>query len=101
MVKTAFAASTLKSFIDRIERLDGERASISEDITAVFSEAKGSGFDTKVMRKVIALRKMDAADRQEMGAILDLYLDAMGMNGLPLGDYAEKMQADQAAQAAA
>lgn len=73
------AQDQLRSLVERIERLLEERQTISDDITDVYAEAKGSGFDTKVLRKVIALRKQDAAERQEQGAILDLYLRAMGM----------------------
>lgn len=56
-----------------------EKKALADDITEVFSEAKGSGFDTKVMRQVIKLRKMESADRQEAEAMLDLYLSALGM----------------------
>jgi uncharacterized protein (UPF0335 family) len=73
------AAGQLKSFIERIERLDEEKKGIADDIRDVFAEAKGQGFDTKVMRKVIALRKKDAAERQEEEALLDLYMHALGM----------------------
>ncbi|HEY4123715.1 MAG TPA: GapR family DNA-binding domain-containing protein, partial [Rhizomicrobium sp.] len=66
-------------FIERIERLEEERAALSADIKEVYSEAKGTGFDTKAMRAVIRLRKLDTADRQEQEAILDLYLSALGM----------------------
>ena len=72
------AASRLKSFIERIERLEEEKAGIAGDIREVYSEAKGEGFDSKVMRQVIRLRKMDRNDRQEQEALLDLYLQALG-----------------------
>jgi uncharacterized protein (UPF0335 family) len=89
MSKTGFAKDHLNSFIQRIERLEEEKAALAADIREVYSEAKGSGFDPKIMRKVIALRKMDAADRQEMEAILDLYKSALGMLGdTPLGEAA-------------
>jgi uncharacterized protein (UPF0335 family) len=71
--------SHLKSFINRIERLNEEREALSADIREVFSEAKGTGFDTKIMRQVIRLRKLDKADFQEQEAVLDLYLTEMGM----------------------
>ena len=74
-----FAKDQLRSFIERIERLEEERAAIGADIREVYSEAKGTGFDTKVMRQVVRLRKLDTADRQEQQAILDLYLSALGM----------------------
>ena len=73
------AAGQLKSFIERIERLEEEKKSFADDIRDVFAEAKGSGFDTKVMRQVIRLRKKDKNERQEEEAILDLYLHALGM----------------------
>jgi uncharacterized protein (UPF0335 family) len=79
MSKTGFAKDQLRSFIERIERLEEERAALSADIKEVYSEAKGTGFDTKAMRAVIRLRKLDTADRQEQEAILDLYLSALGM----------------------
>ncbi len=74
------AAEQLKSFIERIERLEEEKKATAEDIKDVYSEAKGTGFDTKIIRKVISLRKKDAAERQEEEAILDLYLAALGMS---------------------
>lgn len=73
------AAGQLRSFIERVERLEEEKKGIAEDIRDVFAEAKGSGFDTKIMRQVIRLRKQDANERQEQEAILDLYLHALGM----------------------
>ncbi len=79
MSKSGFAKEQLKSFIDRIERLEEERAALSADIREVYSEAKGTGFDTKIMRQIIRLRKMDKADYQEQEALLDLYKRAMDM----------------------
>ena len=80
MVETGgVAGAQLRSFIERIERLEEEKKTISDDIRDVFAEAKGNGFDTKVMRQVIRIRKKDAAERQEEEAILDLYLHALGM----------------------
>jgi len=75
----AFAKDQLRSFVERIERLEEEKAALSADIREIYSEAKGTGFDTKVMRQVVRLRKLDRADRQEQEAILDLYLGALGM----------------------
>jgi uncharacterized protein (UPF0335 family) len=77
--KTAFAKDHLKSFIQRIERLEEERSALTADIREVYSEAKGQGFDTKIMRQVIRMRKLDTADLQEQEAVLDLYLSALGM----------------------
>ena len=75
----AFAKDQLKSVVERIERLEEEKAALTEDIREVYSEAKGNGFDTKIIRQVVRLRKIDRADRQEQEAILDLYLSALGM----------------------
>lgn len=73
------AAGQLRSLIERIERLEEEKKGISDDIRDVFAEAKGQGFDTKVMRRILKLRKQGKAERQEEEAILDLYLQALGM----------------------
>jgi uncharacterized protein (UPF0335 family) len=73
------AADQLKSFIERIERLEEEKAGIAGDIKEIYAEAKGNGFDTKVLRKIIALRKRDYAERKEEEAILELYMQALGM----------------------
>lgn len=75
----AFAKDQLKSLVERVERLEEEKAALSADIREVYSEAKGVGFDTKILRQVVRLRKLDRADRQEQEAILDLYLAALGM----------------------
>jgi uncharacterized protein (UPF0335 family) len=79
MAKSGFAAGQLRSLIERIERLEEEKAALTSDIREVYSEAKGNGFDTKIMRQVVRMRKLDKADRQEMEAVLDLYLSALGM----------------------
>ncbi len=79
MAKTGFAKEHLKSFIERIERLEEEKAALTADIREVYAEAKAHGFDTKIMRQVVRLRKLDRADRQEQQAMLDLYLGALGM----------------------
>ena len=80
------ASRQLKSFVERIERLEEEKKGIADDIRDVFAEAKGQGFDTKVMRQVIRLRKKDVAERQEEEALLDLYLHALGMIGPATGE---------------
>lgn len=72
------AQGQLKSIIERIERLEQEKSEIAEQIKEVFSEAKGNGFDVKVLRTVVRIRKQDRAKRLEEEAILDLYLSAMG-----------------------
>jgi uncharacterized protein (UPF0335 family) len=79
MAKSGFAKEHLRSFIERVERLEEERAALSADIREVYSEAKGEGFDTKIMRYVVRLRKLDKADFQEREAILELYKRAMNM----------------------
>ena len=73
------AADQLKAFIERIERLEEEKAGIASDIKDVYAEAKGTGFDTKAIRKIISIRKKDHAERQEEEAVLELYMQALGM----------------------
>lgn len=73
------ARDQLRSFIERIERLEEEKKSIADDIKDVYAEAKGNGFDTKVLRKVVTIRKQDQNERMEQEAVLDLYLHALGM----------------------
>jgi len=72
------AQTRLKTIIERIERLEEEKAGIANDIKEVFAEAKGEGFDVKILRKVVRLRKQDKAKRQEEEALIDLYLSAIG-----------------------
>ena len=72
------AAGQLKSIIERVERLEQEKSEIAEQIKEVFAEAKGNGFDVKILRKVIRIRKQDRAKRQEEDAIMDLYMVAIG-----------------------
>jgi uncharacterized protein (UPF0335 family) len=79
MAKTSFAKDQLKTLIERIERLEEEKAALANDIKEVYAEAKGNGFDTKASRKVIRIRKMDSSEREEQDAILELYLSAIGM----------------------
>ena len=73
----------LRSFIARIERLEEEKATIGDDIKDVYGEAKATGFDSKILKKVIAIRKQDKDERMEQEAILDTYLQALGMIELP------------------
>lgn len=75
---TTVAADRLRSFIERIERLDEEKAAIMADQKEIYAEAKGEGYDSKILRQVVRIRKMDRADRQEQEALLDLYLTALG-----------------------
>jgi len=73
------AGDQLRTIVERIERLEEEKQAIADDIKEVYAEAKANGFDTKILRKVISLRKVEAAERQEQEAILDLYMAALGM----------------------
>lgn len=73
-------ASELRAFIERAERMAAERAEIAEQEKEIFSEAKARGYDIKVMKKVIALRKRNADDVAEEGAVMEMYLDALGMS---------------------
>jgi uncharacterized protein (UPF0335 family) len=73
------ARDQLKSIVERIERLEEEKQALADDIKEVYGEAKGNGFDTKTLRAVIKLRKQDTAERQEAEALLDLYMQALGM----------------------
>ena len=75
------AADQLRAFIERIERLEEEKKVISDDIKDVYAEAKGTGFDAKILRKLISLRKKQPQEREEEEAILDLYMQALGMIG--------------------
>ena len=77
-VLTATAQGRLRTIIERIERLEEDKAAIMADIKEVFAVAKGEGYDVKTLRKVVRIRKQDKAKRQEEEAILDLYLSAMG-----------------------
>ena len=77
-VLNSTAQGQLKSIIERIERLEQEKAEVAEQIKEVFAEAKGNGFDVKTLRKVVRIRKQDRAKRQEEEALLDLYLSAIG-----------------------
>jgi uncharacterized protein (UPF0335 family) len=77
--KSNFAEGQLKALVERIERLEEEKKTIAADIKEVYAEAKGNGFDIKILRKVISLRKKDPSDRMEEEALLDVYLAALGM----------------------
>ena len=77
-VLNSAAQGRLKTLVERIERLEEDRAAVSGDLKEVYLEAKGEGFDAKILRKVVRLRKQDKAKRQEEDALLDLYLSAIG-----------------------
>ena len=76
---TRFAKDQLKSIIERIERLEEEKKTISDDIRDVYAESKGNGFDVKALRTIIRLRKQDPNERQEQETILETYMQALGM----------------------
>jgi uncharacterized protein (UPF0335 family) len=73
------AGDRLKSFIERVERLETEKQALTDDIKEVYGEAKSSGFDTKIVRQIVRLRKMEAHDREEQQQLLEQYLSAIGM----------------------
>lgn len=73
-------ADEIRSFVERVERLEGEKKAIAEDIKEVYGEAKSRGFDAPVLRRIVAIRKMDAAKRKEFEAVLDLYMSALGID---------------------
>lgn len=76
---TQVAREQLQAIIERIERLEGEKKATSDDIRDVYTEAKGVGFDTKALRAIVRLRKMDTDERREQEAVLDTYKHALGM----------------------
>jgi len=76
---TRFAKDQLKAFVERIERLEGEKKATSDDIRDVYAEAKGTGFDTKALRTIVRLRKLNTDERREQQEVLDTYLHALGM----------------------
>ena len=77
------AADQLRQFIERVESLEEEKKGIGNDIRDVYAEAKGQGYDAKIMRQIVKLRKMQPHDRQEMEALLDTYKAALGMGDGP------------------
>jgi uncharacterized protein (UPF0335 family) len=85
--KPTIAHDQLRSVIERIERLEEEKSAIGGDIREVYSEAKSQGFDTKALRKIVALRKKDLQQRQEEEAILETYMAALGMLSAPVAAY--------------
>lgn len=76
-------AEQLKAYVERVERLEEEKAAIAADVREVYAEAKANGFDVKIMRQVVRLRKLDSQDRTEQEALLDLYKRALGMGDGP------------------
>lgn len=89
------AGDQLRSFIERIERLEEEKRSLASDIKEVYDEAKGNGFDTKIMRQIVKERRMDKDDLDEQETLLDIYRKALGgWEGTPLGDAAMREAAE-------
>lgn len=80
------AQDQIRAFIERIERMEEEKRAIADDIKEIYAEAKGNGFDTKVLRKIIVLRRQDHAERMESEALLELYMAALGMATAPSND---------------
>ncbi len=76
---TKFAKDQLKAIVERVERLEEEKKTISDDIRDVYAEAKGNGFDVKALRAIVRMRKQDANERQEQETILETYMQALGM----------------------
>jgi len=79
MADTSVARDQLRTIVERIERLEEEKKAIADDIKEVFAEAKGNGFDVKTLRTVVRMRKIEATEREEQEAMLDLYMSALGM----------------------
>lgn len=77
------AQDQLRAFVERIERMEEEKKAISDDIKEIYAEAKGNGFDTKVLRQIVRIRKQDHAERMEQEALLELYMAALGMAAVP------------------
>ncbi len=86
MSSDGVARDQLRAFIERIERMEEEKAAIGADIKEIYAEAKGNGFDTKVLRKIVTIRKQDANERMEQEALLELYMAALGMIAEPDDD---------------
>ena len=80
------AHDQLRAFIERIERMEEEKAAIAADIKEIYAEAKGNGFDTKTLRKIVNIRKQDVNERAESEALLRLYMNALGMIDAPAED---------------
>jgi uncharacterized protein (UPF0335 family) len=77
------AQDQIRAIIERVERMEEEKRAISDDIKEIYAEAKGNGFDTKVLRQIVRIRKQDASERAEQEALLELYMSALGMAYAP------------------
>ena len=80
------AQDQIRAFIERIERMEEEKKAIADDIRDIYAEAKGNGFDVKVLRQIVRIRKQDHAERMEQEALLELYMAALGMAAAPRDD---------------
>lgn len=80
---TSVAQDQLRAFIDRIERMEEEKAAISADIKEIYAEAGGNGFDRKILRRIVNIRKQDANERMQEESLLKLYMSALGMVAAP------------------
>lgn len=80
MTDEAVSNDQLRLFIERVERLEEEKKAIADDIRDVYAESKSNGYDTKIMRQIVRLRKMETHDRQEMETLLDMYKAAVGLD---------------------
>ena len=83
MANESVAQDQLRAFVERIERMEEEKQAIADDIKEIYAEAKGNGFDIKVLRQIIRIRKQDHNERMEQEALLDLYMSALGMQAAP------------------
>ena len=83
MSDDSIARDQLRAFIERIERMEEEKAAVAADIKEIYAEAKGNGFDTKILRKIVAIRKQDSNERAEQEALLELYMASLGMIDAP------------------
>lgn len=92
MTMQTSAQYQLRQYIEQLERLDEERKAIVADMKDKFIEAKANGFDVKIMRKVLAMRKQPKAEREEEETVLDVYLHALGMAGTPLAERADRVE---------
>lgn len=88
MASDSVAQDQLRAFVERIERMEEEKKAIADDIKEIYAEAKANGFDTKVLRQVVRIRKQDHSERMEQEALLELYMTALGMQVAPREDEA-------------
>jgi uncharacterized protein (UPF0335 family) len=85
MTEVSTANNQIRAYIERVEMMNGEIDALKEDVSAIYSEAKGNGYDAAILRKIVALRKKDPKKRREEEAVMELYLSALGMT--PMEEY--------------